>query len=50
MLNLCDPYVAEFFFSKNIIIVEGDTEYTALQDIITGNKNKYKDIHIIRAR
>jgi putative ATP-dependent endonuclease of OLD family len=50
MLNLCDPYVAEFFFSKNIIIVEGDTEYTALQELIREDIEKYKDIHIIRAR
>ena len=50
MLNLCDPYVAEFFFSKNIIIVEGDTEYTAFQEIMRTDREKYKDIHIIRAR
>ena len=50
MLNIFDPYFAEFFFSKSTIIVEGDTEYTAFRKIIESNKIKYKDIHIIRAR
>ncbi len=50
MLNIFDPYFAEFFFSKNTIIVEGDTEYTAFRKIIEADKVKYKDIHIIRAR
>ncbi|MGB8816104.1 MAG: AAA family ATPase [Minisyncoccia bacterium] len=50
MLNIFDPYFAEFFFSKNTIVVEGDTEYTAFKKIIDSNKEKYRDIHIIRAR
>ncbi|MDR3543128.1 MAG: hypothetical protein P4L69_19510 [Desulfosporosinus sp.] len=25
LLNICDPYVAEFFFGGHSIIVEGDT-------------------------
>jgi putative ATP-dependent endonuclease of OLD family len=50
MLNIFDPYFAEFFFAKNVIIVEGDTEYTAFRKIINSNKEKYKDVHIIRAR
>ena len=50
MLNIFDPYFAEFFFSKNTIVVEGDTEYTAFRKIIEFNREKYKDIHIIRAR
>lgn len=50
MLNIFDPYFAEFFFSKNTIIVEGDTEYTAFRKIIEINKTKYNDVHIIRAR
>lgn len=48
MLNIFDPYFAEFFFAKNVIVVEGDTEYTAFKKII--DKDKYRDIHIIRAR
>jgi len=50
MLNISDPYFAEFFFSKNVIVVEGDTEYTAFRKIIVSDTQKYKDIHIIRAR
>ena len=52
LLNMCDPYVAEFFFGGQIIIVEGDTEYTAFNYVIQQNPEKYKDqnIHIIRAR
>lgn len=50
LLNIFDPYVAEFFFGGRIIIVEGDTEYTALKFIIASDTEKYKDIHIVRAR
>jgi putative ATP-dependent endonuclease of the OLD family len=49
-LNLCDPYVAEFFFGGKVIVVEGDTEYTAFNYIKTRKPDVYKDIHIIRAR
>ncbi|WP_289665296.1 ATP-dependent nuclease [Flavobacterium panacagri] len=50
LLNLCDPYVAEFFFGGKVIIVEGDTEYTAFNYIKNLNQTKYNDVHIIRAR
>jgi putative ATP-dependent endonuclease of OLD family len=50
LLNLFDPYVAEFFFGGKIIIVEGDTEYTAFKHIINNKPDKFKNIHIIRAR
>lgn len=50
LLNLCDPYVAEFFFGGKIIVVEGDTEYTAFNYIKKNKPELYKDIHIIRAR
>lgn len=50
LLNLFDPYVAEFFFGGRVIIVEGDTEYTALKHVIATAKDEYADIHIIRAR
>jgi putative ATP-dependent endonuclease of OLD family len=50
LLNLCDPYVAEFFFGGKVIVVEGDTEYTAFNHIISKNRKKYQNIHIIRAR
>lgn len=50
LLNACDPYVAEFFFGGKVIIVEGDTEYTAFNYIRQEKPEKYRDIHIIRAR
>lgn len=50
LLNIYDPYVGEFFFGGKIIIVEGDTEYSAFRYIIENQKEKFKDIHIIRAR
>ncbi|WP_121611608.1 ATP-dependent nuclease [Mesobacillus foraminis] len=50
LLNLCDPYVAEFFFGGHSIIVEGDTEYTAFKYIVANNPEQFKDVHIIRAR
>ncbi|MBY0113637.1 MAG: AAA family ATPase [Phycisphaerales bacterium] len=50
LLNLCDPYVAEFFFGGRTIVVEGDTEYTAFKHVISNDAGKYKGIHIVRAR
>ncbi|MDN4865728.1 ATP-dependent nuclease [Priestia megaterium] len=50
LLNLCDPYVAEFFFGGHSIIVEGDTEYTAFKYIAANHPEDFKDVHIIRAR
>ncbi|MET3129067.1 putative ATP-dependent endonuclease of OLD family [Arcicella rosea] len=50
LLNICDPYVAEFFFGGKVIVVEGDTEYTAFNYIKKKKPEVYKDIHIIRAR
>ena len=50
LLNICDPYVAEFFFGGKVIVVEGDTEYTAFNYIKKIKANEYKDINIIRAR
>jgi len=50
LLNLFDPYVAEFFFGGKTIIVEGDTEYTAFKYIIQSKPELYRDIHIVRAR
>ena len=50
LLNICDPYVAEFLFGGKVIIVEGDTEYTAFNYIRSKFPEKYKDLHILRAR
>jgi len=50
LLNICDPYVAEFFFGGRIVVVEGDTEYTAFSYVRSQNPNEYRDVQIIRAR
>lgn len=50
LMNLCDPYVTEFFFGGRSIIVEGDTEYTAFKYVMAENPEEFKDVHIIRAR
>ncbi len=50
MLNLCDPYVAEFFFGGRTIIVEGDTEYTAFAHVVAKDQKAFKNIHVVRAR
>lgn len=50
LLNVCDPYVHEFFFGGQIIIVEGDTEYTVFSKLKLEYSDEYKDLHIIRAR
>jgi len=50
LLNICDPYVHEFFFGGRIIVVEGDTEYTAFSWLKNKYSDEYSDVHIIRAR
>ncbi|WP_348811314.1 ATP-dependent nuclease [Flavobacterium maritimum] len=50
LLNLCDPYVAEFFFGGKVIVVEGDTEYTAFNYVKRQKPDLYNNINIIRAR
>lgn len=50
LLNMCDPYVAEFFFGGKVIVVEGDTEYTAFNYIKASAPATYRNVHIIRAR
>lgn len=49
LLNLYDPYVAEFFFGGRIVVVEGDTEYAAFR-LVAERYPEYRDIHVIRAR
>lgn len=50
LMNICDPYVHEFFFGGRQIIVEGDTEYTAFSMIKELYPDHYSDVQIIRAR
>lgn len=50
LLNICDPYLHEFFFGGKQIIVEGDTEYTAFSMIKQLYPDEYHDVQIIRAR
>ncbi|MCO7230188.1 AAA family ATPase [Halomonas sp. CnH100-B] len=50
LMNICDPYVHEFFFGGRQIIVEGDTEYTAFSMIKEIYPDEYRDVQIIRAR
>lgn len=50
ILNICDPYVHEFFFGGRIVVVEGDTEYTAFSYLKMLYPLEYEDVHIIRAR
>lgn len=50
LLNICDPYVHEFFFGGRLVVVEGDTEYTAFSYLKMLYPLEYDDVHIIRAR
>ncbi|MEY1196462.1 ATP-dependent endonuclease [Shewanella algae] len=50
LMNICDPYVHEFFFGGSQVIVEGDTEYTAFSMIKEMYPEQYRDVQIIRAR
>lgn len=50
LMNICDPYVNEFFFGGRQVIVEGDTEYTAFSMIKEMFPDEYGDVQIIRAR
>lgn len=50
LMNICDPYLHEFFFGGRQVIVEGDTEYTAFSMIKEMYPDQYGDVQIIRAR
>lgn len=50
LLNIYDPYVAEFFFGGRTIIVEGDTEFTAFRFICARYPEEYGDLHVVKAR
>lgn len=50
LLNMYDPYVAEFFFGGRTVIVEGDTEYAAFKEVMAEYPEKFRNVHVIRAR
>jgi len=50
LLNMYDPYVAEFFFGGRTVIVEGDTEYAAFREVISEDRERFRNVHIVRAR
>lgn len=50
LLNLCDPYVNEFFFGGQLVVVEGDTEYTAFRYVAEQAGEEFRDLQIVRAR
>ena len=50
LLNLWDPYVAEFFFGGQTIVVEGDTEYSVFKELMENDPQSYRNIHVVRAR
>lgn len=50
LLNICDPYLHEFFFGGRQIVVEGDTEYTAFSMIREMHPEVYSDVQVVRAR
>lgn len=50
LLNICDPYLHEFFFGGRQLIVEGDTEYTAFSMLRELYPDEYSDLQVIRAR
>jgi putative ATP-dependent endonuclease of the OLD family len=47
MLNFCNPYFNEFFFSNNILLVEGETEYTAIKCIMERWGESTNDLQVI---
>ncbi|MCH1921500.1 AAA family ATPase [Shewanella sp. A3A] len=54
LINLFDSHISEAFFGGKVLIVEGDTEYSAFNYIknkeAESNNSLYNDLNIIRAR
>ncbi|MFP2515081.1 ATP-dependent nuclease [Buttiauxella agrestis] len=54
LTNLFDSHISEAFFGGRVVVVEGDTEYTAFNYIKAKEKElgnrEYDDVNIIRAR
>lgn len=38
MMNFCNPYINEFFFAKQNLLVEGETEYSVVKALIQNQK------------
>ena len=54
LINLFDSHISEAFFGGNVLVVEGDTEYSAFnyiksKELESGNSS-YHDLNILRAR
>lgn len=50
LLNMYDPYVAEFFFGGRTVVVEGDTEFSAFREVMSEEPDRFRDVHVVRAR
>ncbi|ADT68973.1 MULTISPECIES: AAA family ATPase [unclassified Pseudoalteromonas] len=54
LTNLFDSHISQAFFGGRVLVVEGDTEYSAfgyIKDKETSNDNfEYHDLNIVRAR
>ncbi len=54
LINLFDSHISQAFFGGNVLVVEGDTEYSAFNYIknieMDAGNNLYHDLNIIRAR
>ena len=54
LINLFDSHISEAFFGGKVLVVEGDTEYSAFNYIknmeLEAGNNAYHDLNIIRAR
>ncbi|MCF6410673.1 ATP-dependent nuclease [Pseudalkalibacillus salsuginis] len=46
MMNYCNPYINEFFFAKQNLLVEGETEYSVVRSLIK-NKKIDSTLHIL---
>ncbi|MCD9023444.1 ATP-dependent nuclease [Cohnella silvisoli] len=47
MLNYCNPYFNEFFFSTNNLLVEGETEVTVVKSLMQIGRIEKDCIHVI---
>lgn len=46
MMNYCNPYINEFFFAKQTLLVEGETEYSVVRSLIQ-NQKVDPNLHIL---